>query len=80
MKPAACQALHPATNRTGLVLCPRDLTGRETDNTHVDKHLRVFQTDKGCETTKQDDGKDMDREAALAKGTMGGISEEVTWE
>lgn len=62
------------------MLCLRDLTGRETDNTHVDKHLRVFQTDKGYGTTKQDDGKDRDREAALAKGTMGSISEEVTWE
>ena len=80
MKPAPCQALHPAINRTGLVLCPRDLTGRETDNIHVNKHLRAFQTDKGYETIKQDDRKDRDREAALAKGTMGGISEEVTWE
>lgn len=80
MKPAPCQVLHPAINRTGLVLCPRDLTGREIDNTHVNKHLRAFQTDKGYETIKQDGGKDRDREAALAKGTMGGISEEVTWE
>lgn len=52
MKPAPCQVLRPAANSTGLVLCPRDLSGRETDNTQVEKHLRSFQTEKGYETIK----------------------------